>query len=127
MLWSSSPPYSKAETDTHAGARVEESAFGLDEDGATPRCLEEKEGGLGEVAATGVDGEAVVALIEMPALTDGEWDWGLGLDREGRSQVVSKQGDVLWKSVPGNLAKSTAWFVQEVGLSWDNIRKVRRF
>ena len=124
MSSSNSPPLSKAETDTHTGARVGESTFGLDEDGATPK-YSEKEGRLGGVAATVVDGEAVVTLIEMPAFTDGEWDWGLGLDREGRSQVVSKQGDVLWKSVPGNLAKSTAWFVQEVGLGWDDIRKVR--
>ena len=46
------------------------------------------------------------------------------MNAEGRRQVVSEQGDVLWKSVSGNLAKSTAWFVEEVGLSWNAIRKV---
>lgn len=43
---------------------------------------------------------------------------------EGRNKVVCKQGDLLWKSVPTNLARSTAWFVEEVGLSWDEMRKV---
>lgn len=52
------------------------------------------------------------------------WDWGLGLGPQGRNKVVCKQGDLLWKSVPGNLAVSTAWFVAEVGLSWDEMRKV---
>lgn len=55
----------------------------------------------------------------------GRWDWGLGLGPEDRKKVVCKQGDMLWKSVPGNLAKTTVWFAQEVGLSWDEMRKVR--
>lgn len=52
------------------------------------------------------------------------WDWGLGLGPEDRKKVVCKQGDMLWKSVPGNLATTTVWFVEEVGLSWDEMRKV---
>lgn len=63
--------------------------------------------------------------IDMPDIVNGEWEWGLGLDAEGRRSVVAKQGDILWKSVPGNLAKTAAWFVCEVGLSWDEIGKVR--
>lgn len=67
---------------------------------------------------------AGVTPIGMPSYVDGMWEWGLGLDAEGRKQVVSEQGDVLWKSVLGNLAKSTTWFVEEVGRSWNAIRKV---
>lgn len=52
------------------------------------------------------------------------WDWGLGLGPEARNKVVCKQGDLLWKSVPTNLASSAAWFAEEVGLSWDDMRKV---
>ena len=62
--------------------------------------------------------------IKVPAYVCGEWEWGLGLGPEERKRVIFKQGDMLWKSVPGNLAKSTAWFVEEVGLSWDAMRKV---
>lgn len=43
---------------------------------------------------------------------------------EGRKKVVCKQGDLVWKSVPTNLVRSTAWFVEEMGLSWDEMRKV---
>lgn len=42
---------------------------------------------------------AGVTPIGMPSYVDGMWEWGLGLDAEGRKQVVSEQGDVLWKSV----------------------------
>ena len=46
------------------------------------------------------------------------------MDAEGRRQVVSKQGDVLWKSVWGNLGESIAWFVKKVKLSWNAVRKI---
>lgn len=95
---------------------------GRDGDGAATRFVQKLEAGPEGSGAKVV--EAIEPPMDMPSYANGEWDWGLGLGPKGRRQVVSKQGDILWKSVPGNLAKSTAWFVQEVGLSWDDMRKV---
>ena len=77
----------------------------------------------GGLAASTPPGMAIT--LTTPGYVKGRgWDWGLGLGPEERNKVVSKQGDLVWKSVPTNLARSTAWFVQEAGLSWDDMRKV---
>jgi len=34
-----------------------------------------------------------------------KWEWGFELDAEGRRKVVSKQDDVLWMGVSGNLGQ----------------------
>lgn len=88
-----------------------------------------EDGGGGAATRRTEEEEGVVvadklAHLEMPAYIDGKWEWGLGLGPKERNKVVIKQGDLLWKSVPGNLAKATAWFVKELGLSWDDMRKV---
>ncbi|CAM9433702.1 unnamed protein product [Ectocarpus sp. 4 AP-2014] len=82
-----------------------------------------------EVAAVGqgagTEPQRAEPTLAVPVYTEGRgWDWGLGFGREERGKIVCKQGDLLWKSVVGNLAKSACWFVEQVGLSWDETRKV---
>ncbi|CAM9408815.1 unnamed protein product, partial [Choristocarpus tenellus] len=52
------------------------------------------------------------------------WSWGLGLGKQGLRRVLTKQADVLWKSVEDNLSVKCLWFVRDVGLSWAEMLKV---